>query len=121
LYSERIPKVFPDYKLDDDLRLVADSAKTVNFDVLINHLLSKDLSILEKDSKHEDAWMFDGENRFLIGDKDLGHWKTSFCSFPRTGNSMMRKYMEEITGVITGSDMNLVVTLHGHSMGLKGE
>eukprot|EP00351_Strombidinopsis_sp_SopsisLIS2011_P004632 CAMPEP_0116884886 /NCGR_PEP_ID=MMETSP0463-20121206/17980_1 /TAXON_ID=181622 /ORGANISM="Strombidinopsis sp, Strain SopsisLIS2011" /LENGTH=34 /DNA_ID= /DNA_START= /DNA_END= /DNA_ORIENTATION= len=34
---------------------------------------------------------------------------------------MMRKYMEEITGVITGSDMNLVVTLHGHSMGLKGE
>lgn len=80
-------------------------------------LLSKDLSVLEG----ENAWIFDGDYRFLKDDTDLGPYKTSLVSMPRTGNSMSRKYLEEITGVITGSDMHLVITLHGQLMGLRGE
>lgn len=116
-YSEIFPQVHPGYKLDDKLRCVADTAKTIDFNVLKSMLLSKDLSVLEG----ENGWMLDGDFRFLNDDTKLGPWKTSLVSMPRTGNSMSRKYLEEITGVVTGSDMHLVITLHGQTMGLRGE
>ena len=28
------------------------------------------------------------------------------ASFPRSGNTMLRKYLEKITGLVTGSDSN---------------
>ena len=31
----------------------------------------------------------------------------SYASFPRCGNSFLRKYLQLITGVATGSDMSL--------------
>ena len=31
---------------------------------------------------------------------------------PRTGNSFLRKVLETITGIYTGADMNLDLTLH---------
>ena len=34
-----------------------------------------------------------------------------FQSFPRTGNSFLRRVIELVTGVYTGSDMNLNLTL----------
>jgi hypothetical protein len=30
--------------------------------------------------------------------------KTLICSYPRSGNTFVRKLMEEITGILTGSD-----------------
>lgn len=34
-----------------------------------------------------------------------------FQSFPRTGNSFLRKILEVTTGIYTGSDMNIDLTL----------
>ena len=31
----------------------------------------------------------------------------SYCSYSRCGNSFLRKYLEKITGIATGSDMIL--------------
>ena len=36
----------------------------------------------------------------------IGH-KIGFCSFPRCGNSFMRKLLELCTGIVTGSCMSL--------------
>ena len=33
--------------------------------------------------------------------------KVSYSSYPRMGNSFLRKYLQNITGVATGSDMAL--------------
>jgi hypothetical protein len=35
----------------------------------------------------------------------------AFVSYPRTGNSFLRKILESCTGVFTGTDMNLELTL----------
>ena len=34
----------------------------------------------------------------------------AFQSFPRSGNTFLRKYLEQITGIFTGSDMSLDMT-----------
>jgi len=60
-YSEIFSKVHPGYTVDDKLRVVADTAKTIDFNVLRSMLLSKDLKVLEG----ENSWMFDGDFRFL--------------------------------------------------------
>jgi len=72
--------------------------------VLKQLLLSKDIQqVLEG----EYSWVFDGNLRFLSGEHPLGSFKTSLLSFPRTGNSMTRKLIEDILGVVTGSDMTV--------------
>lgn len=48
--------------------------------------------------------MFEGGAKFLDGKKNTGN-KLAFISFPRSGNSFLRKYLESLTGVITGSDV----------------
>ena len=40
---------------------------------------------------------------------------------PRTGNSFLRRVVEIVTGVYTGSDMNINLTLHLLSGNLAGE
>jgi hypothetical protein len=72
-------------------------------------LRSSDASLLE-----EHAWMFEGECKFL-NMTDPASGKTventgnivSYCSFPRCGNSFLRKYLQLVTGIATGSDMSL--------------
>ena len=68
-------------------------------------LLSKDLS-----RNQELDWIASGEIRFLDGE-DIDGDKVSFQSFPRAGNSMLRKFLEVVTGVHTGSDMPLDATM----------
>jgi hypothetical protein len=36
--------------------------------------------------------------------------KVAFATYPRTGNSFLRKIIESISGVFTGGDMPLDVT-----------
>jgi hypothetical protein len=68
-------------------------------------LLSKDLDNLEKN-----RWIFSDGSKFLDG-ADLSGFKIAYATFPRTGNTLLRKYIEEITGVATGADMSLDLTL----------
>jgi hypothetical protein len=63
-------------------------ARTLNFKQLMNVLKSKDESLWE-----QSQWMFDGEFRFLDGES-LGFNKIAFNTYPRSGNSFLRRLVE---------------------------
>ena len=50
------------------------------------------------------SWMFDGDCKFLDGKDSLDGNKIYFTSFPRSGNSFLRRLLEEVTGIATGSN-----------------
>ena len=64
--------------------------------------------------------MFDGTFRFLDGAPNKSN-KIAFCSFPRSGNTFLRRYMELITGIQTGADNTLDVNVCLQMQGMKGE
>jgi len=68
----------------------------------------------------ENQWIWDGEYRFLDG-QSLSHNKVGFTSFPRSGNSFLRRYVEQLTGVTTGSAISLHTSTSLQINGLKGE
>lgn len=49
--------------------------------------------------------------------------KVVLTSYPRSGNTLLRKYLEDITGVITGSDCDVKRKLNSDlvEMGMSGE
>ena len=107
LFSDKFVKVFPKYVLDKRCRILpgTESAR-VNFFWLKDLLLSKDLS-----RNNELDWIQNGkEFRFLDGQDIIGE-QVCLQSFPKTGNSLLRRILELITGVHTGSDMNIDLTL----------
>eukprot|EP00352_Strombidinopsis_acuminata_P007657 CAMPEP_0176357604 /NCGR_PEP_ID=MMETSP0126-20121128/14903_1 /TAXON_ID=141414 ORGANISM="Strombidinopsis acuminatum, Strain SPMC142" /NCGR_SAMPLE_ID=MMETSP0126 /ASSEMBLY_ACC=CAM_ASM_000229 /LENGTH=133 /DNA_ID=CAMNT_0017711305 /DNA_START=279 /DNA_END=680 /DNA_ORIENTATION=+ len=106
-YSERIRRQYPGMVLDDQLILRPCTSKVVNFKTIKNILMSKDLSLDDRDGPN--GWMFDGSLRFMDGE-DLGSFKTVLASWPRSGNSFTRKYLESITGIYSGSDMKVQMT-----------
>ena len=64
--------------------------------------------------------MFDGNNRFLDGEPNKSH-KIAFCSFPRSGNTFMRRYIEMLTGIATGGDNSLLLATDLQMIGMIGE
>mmetsp|Transcript_11080 Transcript_11080/g.16849 ORF Transcript_11080/g.16849 Transcript_11080/m.16849 type:complete len:293 (+) Transcript_11080:1450-2328(+) len=62
------------------------------------------------------------EVKFIKGG-DHDHDQTIMVSFPRSGNTMLRAYLEKILGVSTGSDGDIKAKLIGELMqrGLAGE
>ena len=46
-YSEAIDLIYPGYKFDEELLVRPDTAKTVNLDLLLDILRSKDEKLLE--------------------------------------------------------------------------
>jgi len=116
LHSDRFTRMFPGYYLTDKgLMEPKEGTPTVNFDNLREVLLSKDLS-----RGAELEWA-NNETRFLDRTVDMDGNRISFCSFPRSGNSMLRKYLESITGIDTGSDHWIEISTSLQLMGLKGE
>jgi hypothetical protein len=102
--------------LDEKMRIRArPETKTLNLKELMGVLRSKDAK-LWKNSE----WMFDGEFRFLDGQPNDCN-KIAFASFPRAGNTFLRKYCELLTGVQTGGDNTLHVNVILQLQGLKGE
>lgn len=99
-YSESCDLLYPGYKLDAKGLVRADKAKTINLDTILDILRSKDEKLLE-----ENSWIFDGEPRYLDG-KWESDCRISYITFPRVGNTMMRKMFENITGIVTGSEMH---------------
>jgi len=55
--------------------------------------------------------MIAGSTKFLDSKVDMSGNRIAFASYPRTGNSFLRKILENITGVFTGSDMPLFKTM----------
>ena len=60
------------------------------------------------------------QTKFLSGGLDDA---ISYTSYPRSGNTMLRKYLENITGIATGSDQIMKWTLNVslQYQGFKGE
>jgi hypothetical protein len=99
--SEFLRKNTSGYTFDKNLSFIAKpDTRTVNLNDLISILKSKDESLLTKN-----AWMFDGELRLLDGGKIPEGNKIAFNTFPRVGNTFLRKCLEQVTGVCTGDNM----------------
>ena len=96
-------------------RIVPDTAPTVNLEQLKEILLSTN----EEELKANE-WIFEGCSKFL-DQKGYSHETVAYASYPRTGNTFLRMYLEEVTGTATGSDMPLSVAFEMQLFGLKGE
>jgi len=115
-FSERFLRLFPGYALDHAMRIRAKPETTViNLESLVSLFKSKDENLWKKAS-----WMFDGEFRFLDGESNKTN-KVAFASFPRSGNTFLRKYFELLTGVQTGADNTLHNSVMLQLQGMKGE
>ena len=114
LCSDRLVIKFPTYQFDKICRIVpGPSSKTFDFNQLKEYLLSDDLS---KDVN------FDPDDlRFLDGTLDMTGNRVAFQSFVRSGNTFLRRFIEQITGVYTGSDMPIDYTFFEAMMGLVGQ
>jgi len=105
LFSDRVTRLFPGYILNKNLKLFpGPEIPTVKFSDLKTLLLSKDLA------RNKELDWTQKEMRFLDASETLEGDRIAFLSFPRTGNTMTRKYIESVTGIFTGSDMTLILT-----------
>jgi len=116
LCSDRIARIMPTYDFDETGRAVlGPDSERVSFKWLKSVLSSTDLD-LNNDLK----WADEGEIRFLDGEEDLTGDRVSFSSWPRMGNTFLRSFLEKITGVFTGSDMDIKITWGEMQMGMLG-
>ena len=111
-YSERFRQLFGadgKYKCAPGGSIYPAKARTLSYSHLISVLKSKDVALLE-----ENRWIWDGEFRFLDGQERLGFEghrnHVQFTSFPRSGNSFLRRLVEQLTGTTTGSTMPLMTS-----------
>ena len=73
---------------------------------------------------NENAWLWDGTFHFLDKKESLHHDHRNhvgFTSFARSGNAFLRRYIEQITGVVTGSTLTLHMATAVQIMSMKGE
>lgn len=107
-YSDRKERKFSNLALTGDhLRLVASAnTPTLSFDQVKELLLSKGDERMDEYLK-----LMNNEYKFLDRKSDLIGNRVALATFPRTGNSFLRKILEQITGVFTGSDMSLNLTI----------
>ena len=106
-FSERFHRLYPGYQLDRHMHIVAKpGTPVINLKMLMGLLKSKDGELWERCK-----WMFDPKHfRYLDGEANPSQ-KVAFCSFPRSGNTFLRKYMELLTGIVTGADNTLDVNV----------
>lgn len=91
---------------------------TLNFTYMKELLLSKDLNRL-----NELKWIDEngGTFRFLDETVSMEGTRVAFASFPRSGNSFLRRLIELSTGMVTGSDHKMDISLNLQICGLMGE
>lgn len=94
--------------------VTSQQGRKLNLDEVLGMLKSKDESLLKKNQ-----WIFDNEFRFLDGQPLKT--KIAFCTFPRSGNSLMRRLLETATGIATGSAGSLNTGTFLQFNGLKGQ
>jgi hypothetical protein len=107
-------KYGPGYNVVRDGTVGVTTAKTINFKTLMEVLKSKDESLF-----NNNKWIFDGDFKFCDGEKLPT--KIAFNTYPRSGNSFLRKYMEQMTGISTGATVSLHTSTSLQIQGLKGE
>ena len=123
-YTERFNDNYKKYGyVTDDMMLIraGPETKVVDFGQLWEVLRSDDPALLESSS-----WMFDRDDAKFLDMKsertvDSMGQKICFASFPRCGNSFLRKYLQMITGIATGADISIEATLSLQLGHFKGE
>ena len=111
LFSDRHVRLYSQYVLDERLRLrPGPQTPVVNFRRIKDILLSQDLS--------REAEL-DSVVRFLDGENMQGN-QVAFQSWPRSGNSMLRCYIEHVSGIITGADREIGMDMPLQILGLVG-
>lgn len=70
--------------------------------------------------------MFEGDSKFLTlgldsASPDSTGNKVAYMSYPRCGNSFLRKYLQLITGVATGADMSMEFDIDLQQTDFKGQ
>ena len=105
LYSERFlfSEKFKGLKIDSNCLIRDHTRGSVSFKELKTVLLSKDMNLYEN---YKNKYLDDKKVRILNGEPIDGE-RTTFQSIPRSGNTFLRRYLELITGITTGSDMTL--------------
>lgn len=112
---------FPGYKLDSQNIVMNVSDRTIDLEEHIEFLSSsapKDLLLYRQLIK--EGSLFGPQARFLSGKPQAA---ISYTSYPRSGNTFLRKYLENITGIATGSDqlMKFSLNVELQYSGFKGE
>ena len=102
------------YVCDKVGRVVPSTARVLNLKELMNIYKSTDPSVFENNQ-----WVWDGKFRFLDGEKI--DRRLGFTSYPRSGNSFLRRYVEQLTGIVTGSNVSIHTGTSLQIMGLMGE
>lgn len=115
-FSDRFERLHAaHYTLSSNLTMLPKKHLTVNFNWLKELLLSKDISRLDLLTEL-------GSNpKFLDKSVDLSGQNICFASYPRTGNTMLRTFLEQCTGIHTGADMPLEITAVFQISGVTGE
>lgn len=114
-YSEMFRKRFGnEYTTLSDGTVAATTAKTINCKNLYNMLRSKDEELFASSK-----WIFDGDFKFCDGAALPS--KIAFNTYPRSGNSFLRKFLEQCTGISTGATVQLHTSTSLQVQGLKGE
>ena len=103
-FSEGIEKKYPGYSLDKSI-IVNNSDEEIDLEDLKQLLLSKDLDYY----KMVKGQFFTDHTRFLNSKPIVN---VTYASYPRSGNTFLRKYFESITGIATGSDMVMKFSLN---------
>ena len=102
-FSETLKRKSPGYKLDTKtLYIVPDTDHRVNLDEFFALMRSKDIAAYERDKDK----FFGPSGRFTT-ENAIEQMSVLYATFPRSGNSMMRKYFENVCGLATGSDLQL--------------
>lgn len=58
---------------------------------------------------------------FLDGKVDMTGNRVALQSFVRSGNTFIRRYFEQVLGIVTGADMPIKITFFEAMMGLLGQ
>ena len=114
-------RLYPGYSFDEETRFVAGpTVQKVKFTDLKEMLLCKDLDRydeIQSTLTENDKCSFLDESVDLVAAGE----SVAFQSYPRSGNTFLRVFLEKITGIYTGSDMNIRLIFHeAISMGLLG-
>ena len=78
------------------------------------------LKSVDENELNQMSWVYDGDVKFLDGSTQY-YQKIALASFPRSGNTFIRKYLELLTGVQTGGDNCLHFNVDFQMLGSKGE
>lgn len=113
LFSERFSKLYPGYMLDSQMLIrPKPHTPTLNLQKALDSLRSTDTEVYLPDVS-SDALFLDGSP--ILADR------IGLVSFPRCGNTLVRKYVQKLTGVETGSDNWLHWNVCLQMQGFKGE